>query len=90
MHHHRLLYIPIILVSPQDTFCQYEFCEKLNIIEKKGEVTASNIHRALGGTHSKISLDRIPELLTQLIELKRITRINTKKGFKVTIAKIKQ
>ena len=74
----------------QDTLIDGQLTKILKIIEKKGEVTASNIHRALGGSHSKISLERIPELLTQLIELKCITRIPTKKGFKVTIAKIKQ
>lgn len=74
----------------QESLIDGQLARILKIIEKKGEVTASNIHRALGGTHSKITLDRIPELLTQLIELKRITRVATHKGFKVTIAKTKQ
>ena len=76
--------------STQESLIDGQLTRILAIIERKGEVTASNIHRALGGSRSKISLDRIPELLTQLIELKRITRIATKRGFKVTIAKKKQ
>lgn len=71
----------------QESLIDGQLTKILSIIERKGEVTASNIHRALGGSRSKISLDRIPELLTQLIELKHITRIATKRGFKVAIAK---
>ena len=74
----------------QDSLIDGQLTKILTIIERKKEVTATQIHKTLGGSRSKVSLDRIRELLTQLIELKRITRINTNKGFRVTIAKKKQ
>jgi hypothetical protein len=55
----------------------------LEIVNKKGECTAKELKNALGGVKCKLSIMEVGELALQLVTLKKLDRVATKKGVKV-------
>jgi Protein of unknown function (DUF3987) len=58
----------------------------LEIVNKKGECTANEIQRALGGSKCPLSAFEIGELALQLVTLNKLVRVTTKKGVRVKSA----
>lgn len=55
----------------------------LEIVNKKGECTAKELKNALGGVKCKLSIQEVGELALQLVTLKKLERVATKKGIRV-------
>jgi hypothetical protein len=55
----------------------------LEIVQKKGECTANDIKKAMGGSGCKLSANEVGDLALRLVDLKKLERVSTNKGVRV-------